>query len=46
MDNSKLNSLFDNMAQQLTPEHMEKMLNGLNMNRDSPDNSNQEDEEE
>ena len=46
MDNSKLNSLFDNMAQQLTPEHMEKMLNGLNMANDySEDNQENENEE-
>lgn len=46
MDNSKLNSLFDNMAQQLTPEHMEKMLNGLNMGNDySEDNQGNENQE-
>ena len=46
MDNSKLNSLFDNMAQQLTPEHMEKMLNGLNMSNDySEDNQGNENQE-
>ena len=53
MDNSKLNSLFDNMAQQLTPEHMEKMLNGLNMagnysedNQENEDQENQETQQE
>ena len=45
MDNSKLNSLFDNMAQQLTPEHMEKMLSELNMTQDSHDNGDQEDKD-
>tara|TARA_B100000902_G_C27320915_1_gene924393 strand:- start:5257 stop:6528 length:1272 start_codon:yes stop_codon:yes gene_type:complete len=46
MDNSKLNSLFDNMAQQLTPEHMEKMLSELNMTNDySEDNQGDENQE-
>ena len=46
MDTSKLNSLFDNMAQQLTPEHMEKMLSELNMNGDSPSNNNNQENDE
>jgi hypothetical protein len=45
MDTGKLDSLFNNMAQQLTPEHMEKMLSELNINNDSPGN-NQEDNDE
>ena len=53
MDTGKLDSLFNNMAQQLTPEHMEKMLGELTMNvdhssnaNDSNNNNNQEDSDE
>ena len=53
MDTGKLDSLFNNMAQQLTPEHMEQMLNGLNMagnysedNQENEDQENQETQQE
>ena len=43
MDTGKLDSLFNNMAQQLTPEHMEKMLGKLTMNMDNSSNPNDAD---
>jgi len=42
MDNSNFNSLFSNMQQHLTPEHMEKMLNELQLNADDIQNINEE----